>query len=146
MLAGEGGGEEAPLRREGEGKELSQGEQRAARGPAGRPPGPILTDAGERGHVELQHCGTEETTLLLPSPRGSALRVFLPWGGPPPTDPFPLVGEWGAGLAWSPRGLGSNPAPPGTRGGRLKVSSPIWASPRGRPALSMRASPQNRVS
>lgn len=106
MLAGEGGGEEAPLRQEGEGKELSQGEQGAARGPAGRPPGPILTDAGERGHVELQHCGTEEATLLLPSPRGSALRVFLPWGGPPPpTDPFPLVsgaqGWPGAREAWA---------------------------------------------
>jgi len=51
-LAGEGGGEEALLQRERDGEEPAPGVQGAAWGPAGRPLGPLFTDAAERGHIE----------------------------------------------------------------------------------------------
>lgn len=126
MLAGEGGRKEALLRREGDGEELAPGVQGAAWGPAGRPPGPIFTDAAERGHIEWRHCRRQEAASLSHAqPSGLPARErrpqFVPFGVGTHAGLEPRRG-WGGGL-------GSNSALSSLQGGGLQVASPIWASP-----------------
>ena len=143
MLAGEGGRKEAPLRREGDGEELAPGVQGAAWGPAGRPPGPIFTDAAERGHIEWRHCRRQEAASLSHAqPSGLPARErrpqLVPFGVGTHVGLEPRRGAVGA---WVQIQLF-----PACKGVDFKLPLPSGPHPWSRPALGTLASLHDRVS